>query len=260
LIMNDWPACFYTPPQFPTVPPFNVVAEDPYADAVRIGNMINPFNKKEVTIFHGDRCVVINLSGGKNSLVNGPMEIKKSPLGSMGDLPWTSGVDAVFPNPSTSGQDTYFFCGEKYLSFGPPPFMKFGKPAKIIDDWDCLKKAGFTRINAVLQLDGYAKFVWFFSGTKFICAKWSKKDDGSIKSKIHVGPSLISLWAPIQRANFQTVDMILPNPENKNQIWVFSGSKYVLVTFEGGDSARGSIVEGPKLVTQGWPSLASFYA
>jgi hypothetical protein len=209
-VLHDWPNCFYTPPEFPSVPGFDSLDLDiaqPKPGVVqarlpgRVGCMIAPW-RRELYVFHGDRYKLLNVSGATNSVYQDVRPITQSELSYLGhsQVFASTGVDAVFPNPLRNSDDTHFFCGETYLSAPPPggqylmsnllPLSKRADaycfwvginpprgPVRIVDVWACLREANFTTIDAVLEIPGASNYAWFFSGTQYIGAEW--KTSGS---------------------------------------------------------------------------------
>jgi len=45
-------------------------------------------------------------------------------------------------------------------------------PTKIIDQWQSLKAAGFTRVTAILPDPDNPNKAWFFKGKEFISVSW----------------------------------------------------------------------------------------
>jgi hypothetical protein len=118
-IKDHWPACFYEPPQFAAVPGFNEMELDD--DTSLTSAMIHPSKPEELTFFYGDKYATINISDRTKSNEGEPMDIARSHLRTILDRRWTSGVDAILPNPPKPGKYAFLFCGDKYITFTLTP-------------------------------------------------------------------------------------------------------------------------------------------
>ena len=267
-ILQDWPNWFYTPPEFPTVPGFDnleldiVQAKPDPAQARlpgRVGCMIATW-RHELFVFQGGRYKLLNVSEATNSVAQDVRPISQSELGYLGnnELFNSTGVDVVFPNPLRNSEDAHFFCGETYLSVPPGSTTLSRGPVKIVDMWTCLKEAKFTTIDAALEIPGVPNYAWFFSGTQYIGAEWKRNGSG-IQSSKFIGPApIVDGFKALGAVGFDRIDMIIPNVKARNQVWIFSGGQYVLLSIDPSDGYN-KVLDGPKLIRNGWPSLVGFY-
>jgi len=118
-------------------------------------------------------------------------------------------------------------------------------PQDIATTWPSLTQAGFSRVDAVLTRPGSDSDAYFFSGTRYVVI--------NVKSDARVaGPQTITAgWASLAAAGFRRVDAVLPNPDNANEAYFFSGTRYALINV-----ATDAIANGPKDIVSEWPSLS----
>lgn len=89
---------------------------------------------------------------------------------------------------------------------------------------------------------------YFFSNTE--CVRITIQP-GTTRDHIVDGPKLIiNEWSSLQKTIVFRVDAALPNPDNTDEAYFFSGSRYVLINV-----TRNSIVHEPKQILTEWPSL-----
>jgi len=277
-IIRHWPACFYEPPEFPTVPGFNDLDAD--EDTSFISTMTDVFNPSEVTFFYEDKCAVLNVSGSTNSLIRGPMDIAESRLQTIFDQRWTSGVDAVLPNRPKLNEFGFLFCGDQYITFtltadaasisskpSTSTVSMVRRSYPVVDHWKCLRDANFKQIDTAFEIPGFPGEVWFFSGNKYIRASWEINKEKKINSQLLEGPlSIVENWKSLKVAQIDTVDMLLlsNDPQNPNHIWVFSEDAYVQLAINPKKNGNAliindTIVKQRTLITEGWPALQCFY-
>ncbi|KAJ5093993.1 Hemopexin [Penicillium angulare] len=78
---------------------------------------------------------------------------------------------------------------------------------------------------------------YVFKGNRYVCIKV-------------IPETIIDQIKSLVKAGFEKVDAIIPVPQNKGEIWVFSGTQHARIDF-GNDS----IVFGPAPIAENWPSL-----
>jgi hypothetical protein len=112
----------------------------------------------------------------------------------------------------------------------------------VIDVSTRATKAQFARLLKVLQRRH--RQAWFFCAGK--CVLYDVPTD-----EILAGPSSIAdAWPGLPEAFTKGMDAAI-NAGNRD-VWVFAGNKYV-----GYDTANSALREGPRLIADGWPGLAS---
>jgi hypothetical protein len=93
--------------------------------------------------------------------------------------------------------------------------------------------------------DGQA---YVFKGDRMVCIKVIPS---TIHDKVIWGPkSLATGWKPLAKVGFTKVDAVLPVPNHKGHIWVFSGTQYARI-----DMTEESVWFGPAPIAKHWPSL-----
>ncbi|KAK3312374.1 Hemopexin-like domain-containing protein [Apodospora peruviana] len=94
---------------------------------------------------------------------------------------------------------------------------------------------------------------YFFHGAKYARVKFTPS---SSTEEITYGPASISQnWKTLTEAGFDSVDAALPVPGHPNQVYFFSGSKYVKIQFTP-SSTEERIVFGPRRIGDKWKTLA----
>ncbi|KAF8810765.1 Hemopexin [Phlegmacium glaucopus] len=162
---------------------------------------------------------------------------------------------AVFSVPDEPSQ-AYFFAFNQYVRIRFTPgkvddTIMIG-PKPIINEWPALRKAGFSRIDAVVPSSNGGGETYFFSGTQYALVKVvpSTTDDRLIN-----GPkSIATAWPSLRQAGFDTVDAAFLSPHYKNEIYFFSGTKYALIKVIP-YTTDDKLIYGPKTIAAGWPSL-----
>ncbi|KAJ7122355.1 hypothetical protein C8R44DRAFT_831600 [Mycena epipterygia] len=99
---------------------------------------------------------------------------------------------------------------------------------------------------------------YFFYANQYalIKVKPGTTDDSIIQGPTIVnGPKDISTeWPSLAKAGFKTVDAVLPNPKNSDEAYFFFDKQYALIKVAPG-TTDDAIVNGPKTITDNWPSL-----
>lgn len=89
---------------------------------------------------------------------------------------------------------------------------------------------------------------YFFKGNRYVCIDVTP--DTTI-NKIIWGPKEYdTAWKSLVKVGFTKVDAIIPVPENKGEIWVYSGTQFAQISF-----TNDSVVFGPAPIADHWPSL-----
>ncbi|PIL27046.1 transporter [Ganoderma sinense ZZ0214-1] len=166
-------------------------------------------------------------------------------------------VDAVLSNRANK-HEAYFFSGEFYALVNISEDRIVSGPKEIMSGWRSLQQAGFKTIDAVLPHPQNPSDAYFFSGEMYALVRYNP---GELNDSLVIGPKVITNeWKSLRKAGFDYVDSAMTNPANSDEAYFFRGSDYVLVKIRPG-TTDDSIVVGPKLVHNGWPSLkeALFY-
>lgn len=168
---------------------------------------------------------------------------------------------ACFEEPSIN--EAYFFSGEQYCRVKYTPGtsaedITYG-PTEIAQEWKTLVEAGFNTVDAAFAIrdPGYENQVYFFSGTKYVRIKFIP---GTPQEEILSGPTdIVSGWASLDRAGFDTVDAVLPitDPGYEGQAYVFRGDQYVRIKVNPGVHRGDVITYGPASIAENWPSLVN---
>jgi len=228
-------------------------------------------NNRQGLLYHDNRAVTIAYNGnGSVSKLGSPTDISRTPLGMVGSARsfWSAGIDAMFPNPPQPGKDTHFFCGEWYFSLGSNSGVITRGPMKITQAWPLLGRFNFRRVNVAQPVPfnhpNFADQVWFFSGNRGFLAKNTYHPNGTITQELQRGITspyiLTQRWRQTLGAptvNFQTVDTMFPNPDNPSQLFVFSGSRYIVINIHADTNA--TLVRGPNYIRNDFPALSDFY-
>jgi len=244
---------------------------------LRYAAMGNPWDEGEIVMFQDNLYARMDVSGPTKFTVRGwPKLFIENPTQVLGTVPkatrvpgskkespiWYNGVSAVLPQHPKLGKKLHFLCGEKYICRNPSkdPNTPFGDivkgPVDIGTVFSCLKEVGFTRIDTALQLPGTPNVVWFFLGEEFIRAECDLDGD-EIKSTLVQSRSKISdQWPSLKNAGFETVNMILPRAPGRfdNQVYVFSGNRYVLIHIDADKGFQDTLKDGPKPINVDWPT------
>ncbi|KIM41543.1 hypothetical protein M413DRAFT_27869 [Hebeloma cylindrosporum] len=131
----------------------------------------NPNNlQHEAYFFYGTQYVLINTKLGSTGdyIINGPKTIVDE-WPSLKQAGFTT-VDAILPHPRVDSK-AYFFSGDKYVLIKMTPGTTndyiINGPKEIASEWPSLRKAGFTRVDAVLRNPGNRDEAYFFSGNQY---------------------------------------------------------------------------------------------
>ncbi|KAL0635194.1 hypothetical protein Q9L58_005840 [Maublancomyces gigas] len=124
-------------------------------------------------------------------------------------------------------------------------------PSTIAKTWPSLAQAGFTTVDAALDMGGGTAY--FFSGTQY--ARVDNIGVGKGGDTLGAGPTNITAaWPSLAKAKFTTVDAVLSM--GGGTAYFFSGTQYARVDNIGVGKGGDTLGAGPTLITAGWPSLA----
>lgn len=116
-----------------------------------------------------------------------------------------------------------------------------------------LVQAGFETIDAVLPVPDRTNAAYFFSGTWYARIRYIP---GTAEEKVISNPArIVDGWKTLAKANFDTIDAVIPVPGLKNEAYFFSGSPYVRIRFTP-DSPEEQIVSDPTRIAGAWKCLA----
>lgn len=192
----------------------------------------------------------IKVGQGGDTLAAGPSTIART-WPSLAQADFTT-VDAVL---GMGGGTAYFFSGTRYVRVDNIGVGKGGDtlgagPTSITSAWKSLDKAGFTTVDAVLNMGGGTAY--FFSGTQY--ARVDNIGVGKGGDTLGAGPSSIArTWPSLAQANFTTVDAVLGMGSGK--AFFFSGSQYARVDNIGVGKGGDTLGAGPTTVASSWESL-----
>jgi hypothetical protein len=217
--------------------------------------------KSEAYFFAETRYILIAMKPGTTDdfIINGPKfiidewrSLKQAGFGT---------VNAVLPNPQNPKKEAYFFCGDQYalINITSDDYIVNG-PKSIANNWPSLRQAGFSDgVDAVLPNPKQSKEAYFFCKDRYVLINIRP---GSTGDYIVNGPKSIGdNWPSLRQAGFADgVDAALPNPRKSEEAYFFCGDKYALINIKPG-STGDYIVNGPKNISENWPSLraAAFY-
>lgn len=217
--------------------------------------MLHPSDGGRAYFFYSNRYIVIDVNPGTtgDTIAWGPQAL-------VGNWPSLlsagfGNIDAVLPSPNNS-QEMYFFCLEEYALIDTMPGSSadyiINGPKNIAQEWPSLREAGFTTVDAVLPNPANKEEAYFFSGDQYVLINIQP---GTNDDYIINGPkSIRDNWPSLASAGFDVVDAVLPNPDNSDEAYFFSGENYALINIQPG-TTDDYIVNGPKLVRTEWPSL-----
>lgn len=122
----------------------------------------------------------------------------------------------MLPNPEITG-DMYFFLNKSYAVIrckqGTTNDFVLTGPKGISAYWPALRAGGFNTIDAVLPNPADDHKAYVFSGTRHALMYFNP---GTFDDRIVDGPNDIwSDWPSLKKANFKTIDAVLPNPNNR---------------------------------------------
>jgi hypothetical protein len=85
-------------------------------------------------------------------------------------------VTALFPEPNNK-EEMYIFFGVKTIKIDTASKTGDGNkiikgPSRIIDQWQSLKAAGFTTVDAILPNPDNQNKAWFFKDEEFVSVCW----------------------------------------------------------------------------------------
>jgi len=214
-----------------------------------VAGVLHPSDSSWAYVFCGHEYVTTEVMG--NTIVRGPKFIVDD-WPSLSKIMFAGWIDAVLPIPNNTKQ-MYFFSGEDYALINADPRtpndVVIDGPKNIITEWPSLRNAGFKAIDAVLLNPMNSEQAYFFRGEQYALIHILK---GPNKDYIVDGPK--PMWPCLKDAGFEEIVMILPNLSNANEAFVFSRSEYALISI-GRDASDNHVVEGPKAIHIGWPSL-----
>lgn len=221
-----------------------------------------PGHSGEAYFFHGAKYARIKFVPGtpQEEVVFGPAEISREwkTLAQAG----FSTIDAALPIAGKQGE-VYIFSGTRYVRIkfvpGTPEERIVYGPAKIVDEWKALAKAGFETVDAVLPIPGHDDQAYFFSGNQYVRIKFTA---GTPNEEILYGPtSIVEEWKALDKAGFDTVDAVIPvpgheghTPGGEGQAYFFSGSHYVRIKYTPG-TPKEEVLYGPARIYKEWKAL-----
>jgi hypothetical protein len=107
-------------------------------------------------------------------------------------------------------------------------------------------------MRSCFPVPGYSNEAYFFHGTKYARIRFVPS---SPDEQIIFGPASVAHeWKTLARAGFTTIDAALPVPGHVNQVYFFSGTRYVRVEFTPGTPEE-RIVFGPANIADEWKAL-----
>ncbi|KAK4188306.1 Hemopexin-like domain-containing protein [Podospora australis] len=167
----------------------------------------------------------------------------------------------AFLAPGREGE-AYFIHGLTYarIKWTPstPKEEIISGPSKVADYWKELTdadKANFGSVDAILQIPDTSDQVWIFSGNKYITYRFTPGTTGN--DKVLYGPSTFKAgWPTLIKAGFETIDVALPVPGQKDEAYFFSGNSYVKVKLAPGKPQDQEITFGPAKIADEWKTLA----
>lgn len=162
---------------------------------------------------------------------------------------------AAFPRHDKNEQ-VYFFTANQFVRIKVVPATKddviLNGPKTIITEWPSLKKAGFAKVDAVLPSPNGNGETYFFSDDKYALIKVIPETNNDF---IINGPhKTLDMWPSLREAGFSKLDAVLPIFNESDEAYFFSGTRYARIKFRPG-STNDFIVNGPKVITNEWPSL-----
>ncbi|KAE8166621.1 Hemopexin [Aspergillus tamarii] len=158
-------------------------------------------------------------------------------------------VDAAFVQDDI--EEAYVFSGRRYARIKWTPYTAEEKitwgPAKISENWPAITKAGFGTVEAVLPIPDVRTDFYFFFGGRVARVKFSPGHDDAITE----GPLKITeKWKSLSSAGFDTIDSAMVVPGQKDEAYLFKGTKYVRINVK-----DDKITFGPANLADEWPGL-----
>jgi hypothetical protein len=159
---------------------------------------------------------------------------------------FTQGVDAACQVPGNDS-DVYLFRGTDYVRYNVPTEQITWGPKPITVGWPGLGVIFASGVDAVCNVPGSSTDVHFFRGAQYV--RYNVPGN-----KIVYGPkAIIEGWPGMWGAPSFGIglDAACPVTGHSTDIYMFAGEYYLRYNF-----AAKKIVNGPKLISEGWPQLA----
>lgn len=166
-------------------------------------------------------------------------------------------VDAAMPvpgagNPRAPGR-YWLFGGTSYLRARIAPSADVVRERltvlKPLDSWRASigKLPAFRDgIDAVLRVPGHRTEYWVFAGARYLRLRVA--DNGAYDDTLVAGPAPISDWdGAFEGLPGEGIDAVMPVPDDPEQVWVFSGDRYVRTRLDG-EQPGGKVEVGPSRV------------
>ncbi|PAV17543.1 Hemopexin domain-containing [Pyrrhoderma noxium] len=236
------------PPLPDVVPPSNYDVVDP------------PDDNGEDSGHNHDELLHLNETGVLTTEVCTDDDIKKYKLAVD---PWAAQGVRVFPlartclaiDPTSDAYRAYFFADTRFVLIDFTRDEKMtdtigaGGVQSLVTAFPALHKACFPQIDAAVRSKSNREDAYFISGDMYVRIKL--KGD-----KIVSGPHrLKDQWNSLRDAGFNSVDAILPNYDDNGQSYVFSGTQYMKMEFDGNRNDYDKLIGRPRKITDGWQAL-----
>ncbi|KAG8744277.1 hypothetical protein FRC10_010440 [Ceratobasidium sp. 414] len=148
---------------------------------------------------------------------------------------------------------SYFFKGDKYVKiYWIPGSTQYEGvchgPTEFASEWDSLRQAEFSQIDAILPIPGHQCRAYFFSGSKYARIEYCPGRADRILGGVR---SISGSWPSITKAGFDHVDGALVLPGSSNEAYIFSGTKYCRIRFTEGET-NDELIDGPYAISDGW--------
>jgi hypothetical protein len=149
-------------------------------------------------------------------------------------------------------QEAYFWHGNKYAKVSVAEDKVIFGPKKVVDHWKTFAQAGFTTIDAAVEVPSKENQLYVFSGTRYVRIEYVP---GTSEESIVYGPyNIADQWKSLVAAGFDTIDAILPVAGYPGEAYFFSGNQYVRIKI-GVSSSDDEIVFGPHKIIDKWQAL-----
>jgi len=164
-------------------------------------------------------------------------------------------VDAVLATKNET--QFYVFSGSKWalIDYKPGQDLLLSQ-GQISERFPALASLGFNAVDASFTIPGTPTNVYVFNGENYTRVYGLDPDNPGTETTAGV-LAIKDNWQTLAAAGFKTVDAILPNANNPNNAWFFSGNQVIqsTVNWEHHDTA---VDAAAKVTDQNWPALVQY--
>lgn len=232
--------------------------EENYVDPIcKVGHYVESafarWDKEEVYLFIGDRCLLINYAPGTTDdfLIKEPQRIGDG-FPCLKDTIFASGIDAAFT--ACGKNEAYIFRSNIYalINFAADGGYIIQGPKMIIDSFHSLKNTIFAKGIDAAFTSSRENEAYIFRGNQYALINFAPgtTDDFIIQGPKKIIESFYSLKGTIFESGLDAAF----SSTRKNEAYIFKGDTYALINYAPG-TTEDYIVNGPKKITESFSSL-----